>query len=558
MMKPYPALLVAALVLSACATAAPQPAQQPRPTTVVVQQPPDAPPPAAPQATISVVPERWWLLDAETDAVYGASVDRAYREVLAARVPRRTVVVAVIDSGVDVEHEDLRDNLWRNPRETKNGQDDDGDGLVDDVYGWNFIGGRDGSHVDVDTYEVARLYAACERLLGNAAAGAPRLERVGAEDCPGIAEDFHDKRRENEEMLEQLRQMDFAVDAITSLLRSQLGTDTLSVEAVRSLTPLRNDVRQAQAAYLELASHDITPKMIKDELERVERVLELGLNPEFDPRHIVGDNYADPTERVYGNHDVIGPDASHGTGVAGIIAASRDNEVGIDGIASAVQIMTIRAVPNGDERDKDVANAIFYAVDHGAHIINMSFGKAYSPEKTVVDAAVRYADERGVLLVHAAGNDAKDLATENNFPNRHYADGGMARHWIEVGASGWQGIDRLAADFSNYGLEQVDVFAPGVAILSAAPGNAYEAASGTSFAAPVVSGIAALLMAYYPELSTAQVRQILLDSATPHPDRMVLRPGTQDELVRFGDLSVTGGIVNAYAAARMAEQLLRN
>jgi hypothetical protein len=276
MMKPYPALLVAALILSACATAAPQPAQEPRPTTIVVQPPPDAPPPAAPQATISVVPERWWLLDAETDGVYGASVDRAYREVLAAREPRRTIVVAVIDSGVDVEHEDLRDNLWRNPRETKNGQDDDGDGLVDDIYGWNFIGGRDGSHVDVDTYEVARLYAACERLLGNAAAAGapPRREGVDAGDCPRIAEDFHDKRRENEEMLEQLRQMDFAVDAITSLLRRELGTDTLSVEAVRSLTPLRNDVRQAQAAYLELTSHDITPKMIKDELERVERVLE--------------------------------------------------------------------------------------------------------------------------------------------------------------------------------------------------------------------------------------------------------------------------------------------
>jgi subtilisin family serine protease len=559
MMKPYPALLVAALVLSACATAAPQATTEPQPTPIVVQPPADTLPTAPASSPISVVPERWWLLDAETDGVYGASVDRAYREVLAARAPRRTVIVAVIDSGVDVEHEDLRDNLWRNPRETKNGQDDDGDGLVDDVYGWNFIGGPDGTHVDVDTYEVARLYAACERLLGNAAVDAPpRPERVDAGECPRIAEDFAAKRRENEEMLEQLRQMNFAVDAITALLRRQLGTDTLTVEAVRSLTPLRNDVRQAQAAYLELASHDITPKMISDELERVERVLELGLNPAFDPRHIVGDNFADPTERVYGNRDVVGPDASHGTGVAGIIAAGRDNEIGIDGIAPAVQIMTIRAVPNGDERDKDVANAIRYAVDHGAHIINMSFGKAYSPEKAVVDAAVRYADERGVLLVHAAGNDAKDLATENNFPNRHYADGGMARHWIEVGASGWQGIDRLAADFSNYGGTQVDVFAPGVAILSTAPGNAYEAASGTSFAAPVVSGIAALIMAYYPELSTAQVRQILLDSATPHPDRMVLRPGTQDELVRFGDLSVTGGIVNAYAAVRMAEQLLRN
>jgi subtilisin family serine protease len=321
---------------------------------------------------------------------------------------------------------------------------------------------------------------------------------------------------------------------------------------------MRSDVRQARAAYLELASHGITPAMITDELERVEGLIEFAFNPDFDPAPIVGDDYADPTERVYGNHDVAGPDASHGTGVAGIIAAGRDNGIGIDGIATAVQVMTLRAVPNGDERDKDVANAIRYAVDHGAHIINMSFGKAFSPEKDVVDDAVRYADERGVLLIHAAGNDAKDLATEPNFPNRRYANGGMAAHWIEVGASAWQGIDQLAAPFSNYGAEQVDIFAPGVAILSAAPGNRYEQASGTSFAAPVVSGIAALLMAYYPELSAAQVRQILLDSAVRFPDRMVVRPGTEDELVRFGELSITGGIVNAYSAVRMAEQLTRN
>jgi subtilisin family serine protease len=569
LMKPYPVILALALALSACATATPS-STAPRPTGVVVYEaPPRAEPPqeareqareGAPQAaTISVVPERWWLLDAETDGVYGASVDRAYREVLAAREPRRTVIVAVIDSGVDVEHEDLRDNVWRNPRETKNDRDDDGNGLVDDVYGWNFIGGPDGRHVDVDTYEVARLHAACEQLLGTAAADVPpRPERVDPADCPRIADELADKRRENEEMLEQLRQMDFAADAITALLRRQLGTDSLTVENVRSLTPLRNDVRQAQAMYLELAAHDITPQMIKDEMERVERVLELGLNPAFDPRHIVGDDYADPTERVYGNRDVVGPDASHGTGVAGIIAAGRDNEIGIDGIASAVQVMTIRAVPNGDERDKDVANAIRYAVDQGAHIINMSFGKAWSPGKDVVDAAVRYADERGVLMVHAAGNDGKDLANESNYPNRRYADGTVALHWIEVGASGWQGADRLAADFSNYGREQVDVFAPGVAILSAAPGNAYEAASGTSFAAPVVSGIAALLMAYYPELTAAQVRQVILDSASRHHDRMVVRPGTEDELVRFGDLSVTGGIVNAWSAVRMAEELVRN
>jgi subtilisin family serine protease len=553
-MKPYPITFLLALLVSACSAATQSAPAAPQPVPARVEAPRA---PAAATEPITVVPDRWWMLDAEADGVVGASVDRAYREVLAAREPRRTIIVAVIDSGIDVEHEDLSGSLWRNPRETENGADDDGDGLVDDVIGWNFIGGPDGRHVDDDTYEVTRLFAACERLLGRMPpAASPPAERVEQAECPRIAADFEEKRRENEQMLAQLQQMDAAVEAIIAILSGQLGADSLTVENVRALTPLRSDVRQARQMYLELAAHDITPQIVKDELDRVRRLLELGLNPEFDPRPLVGDDYANALERAYGNNDVIGPDASHGTGVAGIIAAGRDNEIGIDGIATAVQIMTIRAVPNGDERDKDVANAIRYAVDHGAHIINMSFGKAYSPEKRVVDDAVRYADEKGVLMVHAAGNDSKDLATENNFPNRNYADDGTAANWIEVGASGWEGMDRLAAGFSNYGREQVDLFAPGAAILSTAPGNEYRAASGTSFAAPVVSAVAAVLMAYYPELSTAQVRQILLDSATRYGDRMVARPGDGEGMVRFGDLSITGAIVNAYQAVRMAEELM--
>jgi subtilisin family serine protease len=551
-MKPYPALFLTALALSACATAGPvQQAPVPRAEIPEVLQPPPAP---TQGEQISIVPDRWWMLDAEQDGVVGASVDRAYREVLAGRQPRRTVVVAIIDSGVDVEHEDLQGSLWRNPRETRNRQDDDGDGLVDDIYGWNYIGGPDGRHVDVDTYEVTRLVAACRALFGGTPAPTRPPERVTAEECPGIEEAFAEKRTEAEQMLPQIREMNETVQIVVRMLKQQLGTDSLTVERVRALTPLRNDVRQARQIYLQLAEENITPRMVADEVERLEKLLALGLNPEFDPRDIVGDNYADPTERVYGNNDVIGPDASHGTGVAGIVATGRDNQIGVDGIATAVQIMTLRAVPNGDERDKDVANAIRYAVDHGAHIINMSFGKAYSPEKAVVDAAVRYADERGVLLVHAAGNDAQDLATAANFPNRRYLDGGEALHWLEIGASDWRGADRLAADFSNYGRAQVDVFAPGSQILSTAPGNRYEAASGTSFAAPVVSGIAAILMAYFPELSTADVRRIILESATPLRDRMVVLPGS-DELARFGDLSVTGAVVNAYNAVRMAERM---
>ncbi|MGI8545797.1 MAG: S8 family serine peptidase, partial [Gemmatimonadaceae bacterium] len=225
--------------------------------------------------------------------------------------------------------------------------------------------------------------------------------------------------------------------------------------------------------------------------------------------------------------------------------------IGVDGIAPAVRIMSVRTVPDGDERDKDVANAIRYAVDNGANVINMSFGKAYSPFKPTVDAAVRYADAHGVLMVHAAGNDGADLAQHPNFPNRTYASGGTAANWIEVGASSWRGGDTLAVSFSNYSQQQVDLFAPGEDIYSTVPGG-YQRLSGTSMASPVVAGVAALIMAYYPELTAVDVKRIILASVTSYKDRTVLLPGSAGGTVPFGTLSVTGGIVNAYNAIRMA------
>jgi subtilisin family serine protease len=214
--------------------------------------------------------------------------------------------------------------------------------------------------------------------------------------------------------------------------------------------------------------------------------------------------------------------------------------------------MMVRAVPDGDERDKDIANAIRYAVDNGAQVINMSFGKGFSPQKAVVDAAVKYADAHGVLMIHAAGNDGADMDSVQNFPNARYLDGGRPRNWLEVGASSWKGGTDLAAEFSNYGQTQVDLFAPGVDILSSVPGDKYERDSGTSMAAPVVTGVAALVMSYYPELSAFDVKRILLNSATRHPDQMVTKPGSKGDKVPFGTLSATGGIVNAYGALKMA------
>jgi subtilisin family serine protease len=548
-----PALAVA---FAACAPGAAPPPASPAP----VLEPAAAPgaPAAEFLAALETAPDAWWLLDPEMDNVAGAAVERAYRELLAGREPARTVVVAIIDSGVDTAHVDLRPVLWRNPGEVAGtGRDDDGNGYPDDVYGWNFIGGPDGRNVDADTYELTRLYAACavpgdtEPVPAAVGARGPGTEH----DCDRIAAEFREKRAETEEMLPRLREMAQVTEMVWAILERHVGGD-LTRDRVHAIATPRRDVMQARDIYLELDGYGINPDLVRKEIERVGKRLEYSYDPAFDPRPIVGDDYEDVTERFYGNADVTGPDAAHGTGVAGIVAAVRDNGSPVSGVASAARIMVIRAVPDGDERDKDVANAIRYAVDNGAHIINMSFGKGYSPQKAAVDAAVRYADERGVLLVHAAGNDARDLGTEDSFPSQFYLDGDTARHWIQVGASSWHGGDRLAAVFSNYGVGQVHVFAPGVDILSTAPGDEYEAASGTSFAAPVVSGLAALLMSYFPELSGADVRRIILESATPLGERTVLVPGDEERSVRFMELGATGGIVNAYEAVRMAQRMV--
>jgi subtilisin family serine protease len=548
-MKPFsiPGLVLTILV-AACAPAGPSSPPAPPPAgdiPEVTTPDPETPAPATPEAA----PLGWHLLDVEGEGVRGIGVRRAERELLAGRRPGRTVVVAVLDSGVDTAHVDLTANLWSNPEELPGtGRDDDGNGYVDDARGWNFIGGADGENVSHDTYEVARLHRACRNATPDTRMPAGR----DSVPCGEITADFESSRLEAEQTLQQVRAIDELLRRTLPLLEQALGTDSLTTAAVTSLRATRPEVRDARQIYLEMARLGITPALIEEALKEYESQIEYKLNPDFDPRPIVGDDYADPQERRYGNRDVMGPDARHGTHVAGIIGAVRDNGTEVSGIAPAVRIMSIRAVPDGDERDKDIANAIRYAVDSGAHIINMSFGKAYSPEKAVVDEAVRYADERGVLMVHAAGNDGHDLAVERAYPSPVYVDGGRAAHWIGVGASSWKGADSIPAVFSNYGPDRVDVFAPGVDIHSTIP-DGYEANSGTSMAAPVVSGLAALLMAYFPELSAGEVRCVILESVTDLSDEMVASPGT-GERVPFGSLSATGGIVNAYEAVRLADR----
>jgi subtilisin family serine protease len=522
------------------------------PSTVATPAPAPAPAPVTAPAHAAVppaeAPRNWQLLDEASDGVPGISAERAIHELLAGKQPVRTVLVAVIDGGIDTAHVDLRANLWTNPKEVPgNARDDDNNGYVDDLHGWNFIGGRDGKDVHYDTFEVTRLYGWCTNT-GPSPGPVAHEEKTR---CDEIKREFEKTRTETQENLTQFTQIEAFLDQYLPVLKKATGTDSLTRTNVAAIQPASQQVAQAKQVFLRLAAEGITPKDVMEAKTEYESRMQYGLNPAYNARAIVGDDYNVTSQRSYGNFDVMGPDAKHGTHVAGIIGAVHNANVGIGGIAPAVKVMMVRAVPDGDERDKDIANAIRYAVDNGAKVINMSFGKAFSPQKAVVDSAVRYADAHGVLMVHAAGNDAENTDTKPSFPTPNYIGGGRAQNWIEVGASSWKSGDALVASFSNYGHTLVDVFAPGVDILSTVPGG-YERDSGTSMAAPVVTGLAALLLDYFPNLTATDVKRIILASAVRHTDQSVQKPGGGS--ARFGELSATGGIVNAYAAIKMAQE----
>ena len=513
----------------------------------------------------SIFPPKDWInLDPQDDGVMGTGSDKAYELLLKDKTPRKKVVVAVIDSGVDIEHEDLQGKIWTNTKEIAgNGIDDDRNGYVDDVHGWNFIGGADGSNIEADSYELTREYVRLQSKFENADPN--RIKRRDRDDYAlwlRVKEDFEEKKKEAEMNFQFTSQLQENLTGLAEVLKEAVGKDDVTPEDLTEIDSDNPMVGQAGAMAAQLFANiggdAPTLNAILDELSKAvdhyKNQVDFAFNPEFDPRDIVGDDEDNYKERRYGNNDVTGPDASHGTHVAGIIAADRHNTLGMRGIAEHVLIMPVRAVPDGDERDKDVANAIYYAVDNGADIINMSFGKGYSPGKKYVDKAVKYAKRKGVLLIHAAGNSGEEVTPENNFPNRWIGRRGKpASNWIAVGASSWEQGESLPGSFSNYSQDAVDFFAPGVDVYSTLPDNEYDENSGTSMAAPAATGVAALLIAYYPDLKPAEVVEILQQSVYELGDQMVSKPG-EEEQVPFGTLSITGGLVNAYKAVQLAEQ----
>jgi cell wall-associated protease len=517
-------------------------------------------------------PEDWFLRDPETDSLQGVSAEKAYVTLLNGK-PSKPVLVAVIDSGVDIEHEDLKDVIWVNEDEIPaNGVDDDKNGYVDDVHGWNFIGGKNGN-VNEDTYEVTREYARLKPKYENL-----DEKKVGKKNKAEYEywkkvkfkydRDFKSNKDQYDEYKQQYDIYKNAFKTIyfcDSLLQKASGkpitksslasvpaeNDTLTF-AKQTLTSILSNIEGEVTVSDFLQELHTFLNQIEQGVEHFKVAVEYGYNTEFNSRTVVGDDINDLTQKGYGNNDVEGPDARHGTHVAGIIAANRKNDIGIKGIADNVRIMSVRAVPNGDERDKDIANAILYATDNGAKIINMSFGKSFSPQKEMVDKAVKYAESKGVLLIHAAGNDGHNLDIDTSYPSRAFRGKGEAKSWLEIGASSYGADEEFVGSFSNYGKKSVDLFAPGVQIYSTTPGNSYENLQGTSMACPATAGVAALLMSYFPELTAIEVKEILRQSTRKFDNLKVVKPGSKDDKVSFNELSNTGGMVNAYEAVKLA------
>ncbi|MDO7876269.1 S8 family peptidase [Hymenobacter sp. ASUV-10] len=519
---------------------------------------------AATPTTADLSAQQWYLKDPQLDKVPGIGATRAYNELLKNKVPT-PVIVAVIDSGIDTAHVDLKPVLWRNRGEIPGNKiDDDKNGYVDDVHGWNFLGGADGRNIGVETLEMTRLVAAGRvKFKGKTLKQVPAAQRAEFE-LYQKAETAYAKRVKDETGRdEQMQGMVEPLTMMVMMLKHELKTeklDTLTLREAKFTDPNLGRVRDGLLAMMRethLPDTDAVLKEVTSAADQGHSMVSKSLNLEYNPRpDIVKDNPDDLTQRYYGNNDLYATDPLHGTHVAGIIAAARDNNLGVQGVAGPmIRIMPVRAVPDGDERDKDVANAIRYAVDNGASIINMSFGKDFSPQRKAVDEAYRYAASKNVLLVHAAGNEDDNLDVDPHYPAPTLLDGKPVPNLLTVGASGPLDNESLTADFSNYSKKYVDVFAPGVAIFNTLPGSTYGNENGTSMAAPVTAGIAATLKSYFPGLTAVQLKDIIQKSAQVHHTQVRV-PGT-DKKADFATLSATGGVVNLYEAVKLAQTVAK-
>ncbi|ROI13778.1 S8 family serine peptidase [Epilithonimonas hominis] len=498
----------------------------------------------------------WYHKDYATTKVYGVNTENAYKFLESKGLKPKTVVVGVLDSGVEVDHPGLAKNMWKNPNEVpNNGKDDDGNGYVDDIFGWNFLGGKN-ADIDVDNMEVTRVVKKYQSVFeGSDSVKNKENQAKMPEEFAMYMKSKEIFTKKSQEAKQNVQLYTMIKNAIPDMVKL-LGDKTLTKQNLSTIKPstqqeamamqvlaqVSNDPQVAGKSAAEVKTY--MDAQMKEALDYYAPQAEKGYNLDFDPRkEIVGDNYDDYSEKNYGNNHYEGPDAKHGTHVAGIIAGLPNGSEPQFGVASRVaKIMTVRAVPDGDERDKDVANAIRYAVDNGAKILNMSFGKPVSPGKNVVWDAFKYAESKGVLLVKAAGNENEDIAEHQYFPTNYKSTSDekpFVNNMIVVG-SNTNDANALKSSFSNYNKKMVDVFAPGSEIYSTVPDGKYEYLQGTSMASPVVAGASAVLLAYMPNLKPEQIIESLVNTTNASTNN------------GFENLSRSGGVIDVAKAAEYA------
>jgi subtilisin family serine protease len=478
----------------------------------------------------------WHNLDPEIDSIPGISVERAHDELLKG-MKGKEVIVAVIDTGLDTDHKSLSNNVWVNKDEKINGKDDDKNGYIDDINGWNYLG---------SSYNETRDMT---RILRDNKVNNRKYDQVEAEIKKEI-------KRSNEQ-LDILNYYVQLLEESKDLLSDHLDKDEFSIEDVNNIVTENEKLIRAKNIYIDFDFYGFTKEYLNQGIEQYNDFINYHFNIDFNGR-TTDDNIYDINDTNYGDSNVrnIKESESHSTHVSGIIAADRKNKKGNKGINNLAKIMVLRAVPNGDEYDKDVALAIRYAVDNGARIINGSFGKYFSSNPEWVIDAIRYASDNDVLFIAGAGNESKDLdsLSNDNYPNDQFFNKNeFSDTFIKVGASSINLNENFTAYFSNYGKINVDVFAPGVDIYSTMPNNKYKSQDGTSMSSPVVAGVASLIMSYFPKLSAKKVKEIIMESGID----IDLKIENLGDNKHFREYSKSGKLVNAYNALILASRSKR-
>lgn len=509
--------------------------------------------------------KNWTNSDLVTDTIPGMSVDKAYAEIIKKNRPS-PVIVGVVDSGVDIEHEDLKNVIWTNTDEVPgNGKDDDNNGYIDDIHGWNFLG-----DAVAENLEYTRIYKRLKpKYEGKSESSISTADREEYSTYKAAKAEYEKEYNETVQNREQYLQIQQQLTAAHEAISTELGTEDYTKEQLSDYKPQTQQMQQYKSMLTQIqynVDENIPEALqeLEDGIEFFEDRLDSHLNMELDGRAVVGDDPYDINDTDYGNNEVSGPEpdkenVKHGTHVAGIIAADRSNSIGVKGISSNARIMVVRAVPDGDEYDKDIALGIRYAVDNGAKVINTSFGKYFSTNPEWVIDAIKYAAENDVLIVNAAGNEGLDLDSNRVYPNDQDPTNTteIADNFLTVGALNYEYGSGLVADFSNYGKTNVDVFAPGTKIWSTTPNDEYEYLQGTSMASPAVAGIAAIIRGYYPQLSAAQVKQVIMDSGLT-TNATVIVGGNTSNTEKFKNLSTSGKMANLYNALILADQISKN